>query len=64
MADRTLMDRDRGSCRITATCPIFRAKTRRTALEALSRDALAKLTERFDLAVKDRRSAAAHVDAL
>jgi len=34
------------------------------ALEALSRDALAKITERFGLAVHDRRSAAAHVDAL
>ena len=39
-------------------------RVRRAALEALGRDTLAKLTEKFDLAVQDRRSAAAHVDAL
>lgn len=40
------------------------AKTRRAALEALGRNALAKLTDRFEVAVPNRRSAAAHVDAL
>lgn len=44
--------------------PGLPAKTRRTALEAISRDALAKLTEQFGLLVRDRRSTAAHVDAL
>jgi hypothetical protein len=46
------------------TMPELPAKTRRTALEALSRDALNKLTERFNLTVGDRRSTAAHVEAL
>lgn len=40
------------------------SKLRRTALEALGRDALARLTEHFNLAVEDRRSAASHVDAV
>lgn len=39
-------------------------KVRRAALEALGRDTLASLTTKFDLAVQDRRAAAAHVDAL
>jgi type I restriction enzyme M protein len=44
--------------------PALPARTRRTALEALGRDSLAKLTDKFALDVRDRRSAAAHVDAL
>ena len=44
--------------------PDLPAKARRAALEALGRDTLAKLTEKFDLAVQDRRAAAAHVEAL
>lgn len=40
------------------------AKTRRKALEALSRDTLAKITAGLGLDVEDRRSAASHVDAI
>lgn len=40
------------------------AKVRRAALEALGRDTLARLTSKFDVTVENRRSAAAHVDAL
>ena len=40
------------------------AKVRRAALEALGRDSLANLTAKLNLAVQDRRAAAAHVDAL
>src|SRR3990172_1106558 len=39
-------------------------KKRRAALEALSRDRLAGVTGAFNLAVEDRRSVAAHVDAI
>lgn len=39
-------------------------KLRRKALEALGREALARLTQRLDVAVEERRSAKAHVDAL
>ena len=46
------------------TMPDLPAKVRRAALEALGRDSLANLTTKFDLAVQDRRAAAAHVDAL
>ena len=44
--------------------PDLPAKVRRAALEALGRDTLAKLTEKLELAVQDRRAAAAHVEAL
>ena len=44
--------------------PDLPAKVRRAALEALGRDSLANLTTKFNLAVQDRRAAAAHVDAL
>jgi adenine-specific DNA-methyltransferase len=44
--------------------PNLPAKTHRTALEALSRDALASLTTRLNLAVEDRRAQASHVDAI
>jgi type I restriction enzyme M protein len=44
--------------------PGLSPKLRRTALEVLGRDTLSKLTSKFDLAVEDRRSAAAHLDAL
>ena len=44
--------------------PGLSPKLRRTALEVLGRDTLSKLTSKLDLAVEDRRSAAAHVDAL
>src|SRR4051812_1894241 len=40
------------------------AKWRRSALGALSRERLARLTEHYDLEVTDRRSAASHVDAI
>jgi type I restriction enzyme M protein len=40
------------------------AKTRRTALEALGRDRLAAITDKFNLVVEDRRALAAHVDAI
>ncbi len=46
-----------------ATEPVS-TKTRRTALEQLSRDRLAELTTAHGLAVADRRSTAAHVEAL
>lgn len=39
-------------------------KLRRTALEALSRDRLASITEKFNLDVADRRQQAAHIDAI
>lgn len=42
----------------------FSLDQRRAALSALSRDTLSALTARAALAVRDRRSAAAHVDAL
>jgi type I restriction enzyme M protein len=44
--------------------PDLPAKTRRKALEALPRDTLASITSRLDLAVEDRRSHAAHADAI
>lgn len=44
--------------------PGLSAKRRRRSLQALSRDRLADLTEQYELAVSDRRSAANHVDAL
>ncbi len=40
------------------------AKTRRAALEVLSRDRLAAISAKFDLTVEDRRAQAAHVDAI
>jgi type I restriction enzyme M protein len=40
------------------------ARKRRSALEALSRERLARITGHYDLAVADRRSAASHVDAI
>jgi type I restriction enzyme M protein len=40
------------------------ARQRRSALEALSRERLARITTQYDLAVTDRRSAASHVDAI
>ena len=40
------------------------AKTRRAALEVLSRDRLAAMSAKFDLTVEDRRAQAAHVDAI
>jgi hypothetical protein len=39
-------------------------KVRRTALQVLSRARLAAITERFNLSVKDRRAATAHVNAI
>jgi type I restriction enzyme M protein len=39
-------------------------KTRRKAFEALGRDTLSTLTEKFSVAVSDRRSTVAHVEAL
>lgn len=39
-------------------------KTRRKALEALSRDTLAAITAKLDLAVEDRRAQAPHVEAI
>jgi len=39
-------------------------KVRRTALEVLSRARLAAITEKFNLSVKDRRTAGAHVNAI
>jgi hypothetical protein len=39
-------------------------KLRRAALELLDRDSLAVITDRFNLAVADRRSVRAHVDAI
>ncbi len=44
--------------------PDLPAKVRRAALEALGRDSLANITAKFNVAVQDRRAAAAHVDAL
>jgi type I restriction enzyme M protein len=44
--------------------PDLPAKARRKALEAVSRDTLASLTAQLDLAVVDRRSHTAHVDAI
>jgi type I restriction enzyme M protein len=44
--------------------PDLPSKTRRAALEALSRDRLATITENFNLPVQDRRSVATHVDAI
>ena len=40
------------------------AKTRRAALEVLSRATLASITERLNLAVDDRRAQVAHVNAI
>src|SRR5262245_42743591 len=40
------------------------AKQRRAALEALSRERLARLAQHYDLEVTDRRSAASYVDAV
>jgi len=40
------------------------AKQRRSALDALSRDVLAELTEAFELEVEDRRVKQGHVDAI
>src|SRR3954470_9639590 len=40
------------------------ARQRRSALEALSREQLARITEHVELEVTDRRSAASHVDAI
>jgi type I restriction enzyme M protein len=40
------------------------ARQRRSALEALSRERLARLTAQLDLEVADRRSAAGHVNAI
>jgi hypothetical protein len=40
------------------------AKTRRAALEVLSRKTLASITEALNLAVEDRRAQAAHVNAI
>ncbi len=40
------------------------SKTRRAALDVLSRDRLAAITTKFDLTVEDRRAQAAHVDAI
>jgi adenine-specific DNA-methyltransferase len=40
------------------------ARMRRAALETLGRDRLAVLTDTFDLPVRDRRAASAHIDAL
>jgi adenine-specific DNA-methyltransferase len=40
------------------------ARMRRVALETLGRDRLAALTDAFELPVRDRRAASAHVDAL
>jgi adenine-specific DNA-methyltransferase len=39
-------------------------KLRRAALEVLSRDRLASITDKHNLAVKDRRAQAAHIDAI
>src|SRR5713101_7179224 len=39
-------------------------KQRRAALEVLSRDRLAEITTKFELAVEDRRAQAAHVDSI
>src|SRR6266536_858237 len=39
-------------------------KLHRAALEALSRDRLGAITDKFNLAVEDRRAHAAHVDAI
>jgi type I restriction enzyme M protein len=39
-------------------------KVRRTALQVLSRTRLAAITEQFNLPVKDRRAAAAYVNAI
>jgi type I restriction enzyme M protein len=39
-------------------------RQRRTALEALPRERLSRVTEHFDLNVADRRVAASHVDAI
>lgn len=47
-----------------AAMPGLTATVRRAALEALSRDTLANLTAKFNVAVPDRRAAAAHVHAL
>jgi len=44
--------------------PELPAKTRRAALEVLSRDTLADITTSLNLAVEDRRAQAAHVDAI
>ncbi len=40
------------------------AKTRRAALQVLTRDRLAEIAAAFDVAVRDRRAHAAHVDAI
>jgi len=40
------------------------ARQRRAALEALSRERLARITDHYELEVADRRSAASHVDAI
>src|SRR5689334_5016004 len=39
-------------------------RQRRSALEALSRERLTRITRRYDLRVADRRSATSHVDAI
>src|SRR5437762_1664561 len=39
-------------------------RQRRSALEALSRERLARITGHYDLRVADRRSATSHVDAI
>src|SRR6267378_3420106 len=44
--------------------PDLLPKTSRAALEVLPRDRLAAIADRFNLTVEDRRSHAAHVDAI
>jgi adenine-specific DNA-methyltransferase len=44
--------------------PDLTPKQRRAALEVLSRDRLAEITTRLDLAVEDRRAQAAHVNSI
>ena len=42
----------------------FSVRQRRSALEALSRERLARITSHYELDISDRRSAASHVDAI